>query len=59
MNVPETVMASLKSFDRQALHAAELVLIHPTTEAFMEFTCPLPEDMVALEDALTTLTKRS
>jgi len=41
---------------RQALHAAELTLIHPKTNKIMEFTCPLPEDLVALENTLVALT---
>ncbi len=58
MSVPEEVMEALKIFDRQALHAAELVLVHPTSGEFMEFSCSLPDDILALEKALTTLTKR-
>jgi 23S rRNA pseudouridine1911/1915/1917 synthase len=41
---------------RQALHAAELVLIHPKTNKIMEFACPLPEDLIALENTLVALT---
>ena len=58
MNVPEEVMEALKGFNRQALHAMELVLVHPTTGGFMEFSAPLPDDLIALEAALTILTKR-
>lgn len=32
---------------RQALHAAVLGFVHPSTERYMEFTTPLPEDMEA------------
>ena len=52
MSVPEEVMEALKVFDRQALHAMELVLVHPTSGEFMEFSCPLPDDIIALETAL-------
>ena len=29
---------------RQALHAQTLCFIHPTTQKYMEFQAPLPED---------------
>lgn len=35
----------LKLIDRQALHASELVFLHPRTKKEMVFTTPLPEDM--------------
>jgi 23S rRNA pseudouridine1911/1915/1917 synthase len=54
MSVPEEVMEALKVFDRQALHAMELVLVHPRTGEFMEFSCPLPHDIIALEAALSS-----
>ena len=41
---------------RQALHAEKLVLIHPKTNKIMEFECPLPDDLVALENTLVALT---
>ncbi|MDQ2078115.1 23S rRNA pseudouridine(1911/1915/1917) synthase RluD [Marinimicrobium sp. ABcell2] len=44
---PELVLA-LKSFPRQALHAASLGLEHPVTGEPCEWQVPLPEDMVAL-----------
>ncbi|NBX02828.1 MAG: RluA family pseudouridine synthase [Alphaproteobacteria bacterium] len=44
--------AALLAFDRQALHARELHLIHPHTGEEMHFECPLPEDMVGLIEAL-------
>jgi 23S rRNA pseudouridine1911/1915/1917 synthase len=58
MSVPEAVMDALKGFHRQALHAMELVLVHPSTGEFMAFSAPLPDDLIALETALTSLTKR-
>ncbi len=42
----------LRSFKRQALHAAKLGLIHPATDEYMEWEQPLPADMVNLLAAL-------
>ena len=36
-----------KIFPRQALHAKTLGFIHPTTNEFMRFEAPIPEDMEA------------
>ncbi len=57
MNLGDGIKEALLSFNRQALHAAELMLNHPETNEEMLFECPLPADMVALEEALATLTK--
>jgi len=38
----------LRGFDRQALHAGQLGLIHPATGKPMEFKVPLPADMKEL-----------
>lgn len=38
----------LRGFTRQALHAAQLGLIHPVTGEYMEWAVPLPNDMVEL-----------
>ncbi len=54
--VPAAVTDVLTLLHRQALHATELRLTHPKTGEFMEFTCPLPDDLLALETALTSLT---
>lgn len=43
---PESVL----SFPRQALHAKEITFIHPRTQEIMKFSCPLPADMVELEN---------
>ena len=40
------------AFPRQALHAAELSLLHPTTHQVMTWTSPLPRDMKKLVDEL-------
>jgi len=42
----------LRGFPRQALHAAELGLIHPASGAAMSWQSPLPEDFEALLAAL-------
>ncbi len=43
----------LRKFKRQALHAAKLGLMHPVTGEYLEWTQPLPDDMVRLVDALS------
>lgn len=40
------------NFERQALHAIKLGLIHPTTNTFMEWQIELAEDMKALLEAM-------
>jgi 23S rRNA pseudouridine1911/1915/1917 synthase len=40
------------SFPRQALHAAELTLVHPSTGQVMSWRSPLPRDMKRLVDTL-------
>lgn len=42
------------AFPRQALHAKTLAFIHPTSEAVMQFTTALPNDLQHLLDALPT-----
>jgi 23S rRNA pseudouridine1911/1915/1917 synthase len=44
--------ATLRGFRRQALHAARLAFLHPTTGEPVEFRAPLPADLVDLIDAL-------
>lgn len=56
IDVPVKIQDALNLLHRQALHAAELQLIHPKTKESMHFECPLPEDLQALETALATLT---
>jgi 23S rRNA pseudouridine1911/1915/1917 synthase len=46
------LVAELSGFKRQALHAAHLALIHPTTGRAVEWEAPLPADMVRLLAAL-------
>lgn len=38
----------LRTFDRQALHARKLGLVHPATGKLMHWKAPLPEDMLQL-----------
>jgi len=52
---PEALLV-LQTFNRQALHAQNLVLTHPKTDEIMEFSCPLPDDLLALENTLHALT---
>lgn len=39
-------------FPHQALHAERLGLIHPVTQAFMQWECPMPPDFASLLEAL-------
>ncbi|MCK7598791.1 23S rRNA pseudouridine(1911/1915/1917) synthase RluD [Microbulbifer sp. CAU 1566] len=48
---PELI-AALQQFPRQALHAAELALIHPQTGESMHWSTPMPEDMLQLLEYL-------
>lgn len=45
-NLKDPVLRKLiNNFGRQALHAATLGFIHPTTKIYMEFSTDLPDDM--------------
>jgi 23S rRNA pseudouridine1911/1915/1917 synthase len=48
----DKLVAALRAFKRQALHAARLALVHPITGETLEWTRPVPPDMVALMSAL-------
>jgi 23S rRNA pseudouridine1911/1915/1917 synthase len=48
----ELLEKELRSFKRQALHAAKLGLQHPVTDEYCEWVQPLPDDMVRLLEAL-------
>lgn len=50
--IPDDVTETVKSFPRQALHAAELGFKHPVTGEMMLFNAPMPEDMECLAAAL-------
>ena len=51
---PETLLNTIRGFKRQALHAHQLGLIHPQQGQFLQWTAPLPEDMLNLIDVLRT-----
>ena len=44
----EALVAALRSFRRQALHAESLALVHPVTGESLRWKSPLPADMQAL-----------
>jgi 23S rRNA pseudouridine1911/1915/1917 synthase len=44
----DRLVDALRSFSRQALHARTLGFIHPGTNAWVEFECPLPDDILGL-----------
>ncbi|ALP52858.1 RNA pseudouridine synthase [Candidatus Tenderia electrophaga] len=48
----EQMMATLRRFRRQALHAARLGLEHPASGEPLEWQAPLPDDMVRLLEVL-------
>lgn len=48
----DELIATLRGFSRQALHAQALGLFHPETGEEVHFECPLPDDMVQLLDVL-------
>jgi 23S rRNA pseudouridine1911/1915/1917 synthase len=48
---PELI-AALRGFRRQALHAARLALVHPRSGASLAWEAPLPDDLAALLAAL-------
>ena len=41
----DLLINTLRNFPRQALHARELGFIHPDSEEFVQFECPLPDDI--------------
>lgn len=51
-NADETLKTMLRDFPRQALHAAQLGLVHPVTGQFLQWQAPLPADMQVLLAAL-------
>jgi len=48
----QSVIAALDAFRRQALHAARLGLLHPSTGKTLSFEAPLPADFAALLEVL-------
>lgn len=43
--LPDTLQSRLSAHDRQSLHAARLVFVHPVTGTLLEFNSPLPHDL--------------
>jgi 23S rRNA pseudouridine1911/1915/1917 synthase len=52
---PPPCPAAVATFQRQALHAETLGLVHPATGAVLRWTTPAPPDLGQLIDALRTL----
>ncbi len=48
----EELTAMIRGFDRQALHAVMLRFEHPITGEVLEFHAPVPDDMLAMTEAL-------
>ena len=48
----DELIAALRGFPRQALHARALGLLHPESGEQCEFECPLPGDLLGLLDVL-------
>jgi 23S rRNA pseudouridine1911/1915/1917 synthase len=48
----DDLIAALRSFKRQALHAEKLSFIHPVSAEQLSFDAPIPDDMLALIKAL-------
>lgn len=44
----ESMLNALKGFQRQALHAVALSLLHPDTKERMSWEAPIPDDMVSM-----------
>ena len=44
----DRLVDALRGFSRQALHARTLGFIHPGTNEWVEFECPLPDDILGL-----------
>ena len=50
--LPLVLQDALQLFDRQALHAARLALVHPGSGKAMLWKAPLPDDFLLLLDAM-------
>ena len=48
----DTLKQALQNFRRQALHATQLALLHPETDAMISWQAAVPEDMAHLIQAL-------
>ncbi|MCE2573606.1 23S rRNA pseudouridine(1911/1915/1917) synthase RluD [Motilimonas eburnea] len=56
-NAGPELVAMLRGFKRQALHAAMLELDHPITGERMQWQAPIPQDMIELTETLRQDTK--
>lgn len=56
-NIPAELPDAVNALARQALHAAHITFAHPETLEKKAFSSPLPEDMMALLNALQSLTQ--
>ncbi len=54
----EELVAALRGFRRQALHAEKLSFEHPVSGETLSFASPLPADMITLIDTLRDDTRR-
>ncbi len=52
-NPTSELMENLRAFNRQALHAQQLSLAHPMSNEWLEWTQPLPKDMLDLIRSLS------
>lgn len=57
-NMDEDCLQLLRTFKRQALHAAQLSLYHPATEEWLSWKAPLPDDMQGLLKHLSKDTQK-
>ncbi len=56
--IPDALKDALTAFGRQALHAAKIGFVHPQSNERVEFSAPIPADMVALMDVLSSLNNK-
>jgi 23S rRNA pseudouridine1911/1915/1917 synthase len=54
-NLDSTLLQLFQNFKRQALHAANLSFMHPTTQKLLTFEAPLPHDFQTILKALDAL----
>jgi 23S rRNA pseudouridine1911/1915/1917 synthase len=53
--LPEKLQSKLATLDRQALHAAKLVFVHPVSGTLLEFNSSLPRDLAEIVYAFKEL----
>lgn len=57
--IDSELLQAVKDFDRQALHAISLGLVHPKSEKKMKWTIDLPDDMKSLLSIIRTESERN